>query len=125
MAIRKRAILDVSRHFSNISDFRNQRGDSNIFLDEYFLSRCIVAVAIALSTTTDISGFTPKSDNVQIGTEPCYCGFFFCAKCPIFSEQEARLPIYNHHKIPKEIEERLEEWMVRNAVQKVNKLFSA
>lgn len=125
MAIRKRAILDVSRHFLNISDFRNRRGDSNIFLDDHFLNRCIVAVAIALSTTTDISGFTPKSGNAQIGTEPCHCGFFFCAKCPVFSDQEARLPIYNHHKIPKETEKRLEEWMVRNAAQRVKELFSA
>ena len=89
------------------------------------MHRCVLSAGVSISVGEELAGFKEVPDRKQIGTEPCKCGYFRCAECPVFQTIVTRTPIFKRHKLTLRNQTALHQWMVKQAVGRANGLLSS
>jgi len=65
------------------------------FTDTYNVN--LATTGISFTAAEIIAGYEETKTERQIATEPCHCGLFGCEKCPIFTIDVLKKPIFKRH----------------------------
>lgn len=85
-------------------------------------STCVTVAGVNLAIAEHVAGWKTSSTKRVIAHSPCECGFLFCARCPVFHNDESRTPIFKRHVLTLEQQVQLQQWMLRHAVDRAKSL---
>ena len=81
-------------------------------------STCIMTSGIKLDVAEEIAGYEESQNKKVVASEPCHCGFFSCARCPVFKKITNRKPVFKRHKLTLKNHINLHNWMLKSATDK-------
>jgi len=65
------------------------------FTDTYNVN--LATTGITFTTAEIVAGYEETRTERQIGSEPCHCGFVICERCPIFTTDVVKTPLFKRH----------------------------
>lgn len=88
-------------------------------------STCVLVTGVDLNIGEDLAGYEISEREQIIGTQPCHCGYLYCAKCPIRHKISTKSPVFKRHRMTLRNQQELHKWMVKKAVDQVRSLGKA